>query len=457
MKRNILLVEPAFNSKFPPLGLMKISSYHKDLDDNVSFVRGIDDKVAYSYYWDRIYVSTVFTYNWDITVKTIKYYKEVVKNDISRILVGGILATLMPEDLWKETGVLPTVGLLNKPKMLDEGSNRIVDKMIPDYSLFDSIDYKYKLIDDSYFGYTTRGCPNKCNFCGVRLLEPKFIDYRGIKKYINSIKSKYGEKRDLVLFDNNVLASKSFEKIIDDIVELGFGKNEKLNNRARHVDFNQGIDARLLSDNHMKQLSRIALHPLRIAFDNIKYKGVYTDSIGLAAKYEIINLSNYILYNHENDTPEELWERLKINIELNKKFDLRIYSFPMKYIPLKNKNRNFTAKSWNWQYIRGVQRILNVVKGIVMPGEDFFHRAFGNDTKEFIEILHMPERILMNRTKEPQKEELNWLSEFRSLSDHEKEELLEVLCLNKRKKELSEAVTSQKNHKIKSILEYYIE
>ena len=42
MRRNILLVEPGYKTKFPPLGLMKISSYHKKLGDNVKFVKGID-------------------------------------------------------------------------------------------------------------------------------------------------------------------------------------------------------------------------------------------------------------------------------------------------------------------------------------------------------------------------------------------------------------------------------
>ena len=52
---------------------------------------------------------------------------------------------------------------------------------------------------------------------------------------------------------------------------------------------------------------------------------------------------------------------------------------------------------WNWQFIRGVQRILNVVKGTVMTGEEFFYRAFGESEEDFMCILHMPERILMSR------------------------------------------------------------
>ena len=78
MSRNILLVEPGYPTKFPPLGLMKISAYHKQLGDNVKFYKGTKEKAYYTY-WDRIYISTVFTYNWKATVNTILFYKNIVK------------------------------------------------------------------------------------------------------------------------------------------------------------------------------------------------------------------------------------------------------------------------------------------------------------------------------------------------------------------------------------------
>lgn len=465
MKRNILLVEPGYKIKFPPLGLMKISTYHKELGDNVKFVKGISKKIAYESYWDRIYISTLFTFNWKITVKTIKYYKWLVKDDLSRIYVGGIMASLMPKELWLETGITPITGLLNKPGLLDENNKCIVDKKIPDYDLFNDLPNAYNLINDSYFGYTTRGCPNKCKFCGVRTLEPKFIDYTGIKSYINKITERYGGKVHLVLFDNNILASKHFEKIIKHIRDLGFEKGARYSYKGkvgqtvykqRHVDFNQGIDARLLKEPQIKLLAKIALNPLRIAFDHIKDKKNYCERVRLATKHEITHLSNYILYNF-NDTPEDLWERLKINIELNKKYGLQIYSFPMKYMPLNAKDRNHISKNWNWQYLRGVQRILNVVKGAVMTGENFFHRAFGSNVDEFIEILHMPENIIMNRTDKPKKRERDWFNKFKKLSSNEKKELLEILCNNRKKNELMSIATQLKNGKIKKILEYYHE
>jgi hypothetical protein len=152
LMRNILLVEPDYRTKFPPLGLMKLSSYHKKLGDKVSFVKGMRDEAAYEY-WDRIYVTTLFTYHWKISVETIKYYKSLVRGDLSRIYVGGIMASLIPDELWAETGILPIKGILNKPGQLGD-DEYVVDQMIPDYSLFDNNSVKQYSLLDSYFGYS---------------------------------------------------------------------------------------------------------------------------------------------------------------------------------------------------------------------------------------------------------------------------------------------------------------
>lgn len=455
MPRNILLVEPNYRTKFPPLGLMKISAYHKQFGDNVQFVKGFNQNIQYTF-WDRIYIATLFTYNWSITIDTIKWYKWLIKDDASRIFVGGIMSTLMADEVWKETGIVPIRGLLNNPNLVGDDNDLIIEDMIPDYSLFDGSSNKYTLLADSYFGYATRGCVRSCLFCGVHKLEPHFIEYKGIKPYVNSIERLYGAKNHLILFDNNILASKKFSNIISDIMDLGFTKGAKDSaHRARYVDFNQGVDARYIKEDKFKSLSKISIHPLRIAFDDVKLEKVYTKSISLAAKYEIRNLSNYILYNY-NDTPIDFWKRLKINIVLNKKYDLQIYSFPMKYIPLNAKDRTYVGEYWNWQFIRGVQRILNVMKGAVMYKEDFFNRAFGETEDEFLTILHMPEHILMNRGYQPQPEEIEWRSKFDGLTRNGKKELLNILCENRTKSKLINSFLKVNNQKIKAILELYI-
>ncbi|HOD98187.1 MAG TPA: hypothetical protein PLU95_06485 [Syntrophales bacterium] len=452
--RNILLVEPRYPTKFPPLGLMKLSTYHKALGDRVHFVKGPDKDVPYEY-WDRIYITSLFTYHWKITLEDILYYKNMLHGDTSRIYIGGIMASLMPDELWKETGICPMIGILDKPGLLDGDNDLVVDDMIPDYDLFDKITHRYSLLD-SYFGYLTRGCVNKCKFCGVPIIEPNFRDYAGIKPWVKLINDTYGQKHNLVLFDNNIIASKVFTEIIEDIRELGFERGAKLNNRLRHVDFNQGTDARLLKEWHFKLLSKISIDPLRIAFDHVRQTRIYSASIRLAAKYGIHNLSNYILYNYD-DTPQELWQRLKLNIDFNRQLGVQIYSFPMKYVPLDAKDRTHIFEPhWNWQFIRGVQRILNVTKGIVMPGEEFFYRAFGESEETFLRILHMPERMLMSRGRVPGEEERDWVSKFDNLTNGEKAELLTILCENRTKKNLVGTIRRNRNGQLKHILDYYL-
>lgn len=449
-----MLVEPNYPTKFPPLGLMKISSYHKELGDTVKFVKGYNPELAFEF-WDRIYISTLFTYHWKVTIDDILSYKHLLHGDISRMFIGGIMASLMPDELWRATGIKPITGVLDKAGVLMDKNDLVIESMIPDYDLFNDIRVKYTLLD-SFFGYSTRGCIHKCDFCGVPILEPSFVEYKGLKPYINKIDERFGVKQHLVLFDNNILASKHFKQIIKDIIDLGFQKGAKLNDRLRHVDFNQGTDARLMKEWHFKLLSQIAISPLRIAFDHVRLEKIYVDKIRLATKYGIRSLSNYILYNFR-DTPEELWKRLKINIDLNREYELKIYSFPMKYIPINAKDRSFVSEpEWNWYFIRSVQRILNVTKGVVMPGEDFFHRAFGEDSEEFHKILYMPEDILMKRGRTPGSEEINWSNKFNRLTMNERKELLTILCENRTREKFRKAVAQTKNGKLKNLLEMYL-
>ena len=176
----------------------------------------------------------------------------------------------------------------------------------------------------------------------------------------------------------------------------------------------------MFTDENMKLLSEINVRPLRIAFDFLGMSEQYIKAVELAAKYGITNLSNYLLYNF-NDTPEELYERMRINIELNRKYALRIFSFPMKYIPLfgeEAKSRNYVSKKWNKKFIRTIQSILNATKGIVAPGEAFFEMAFGKNLEEFKELLYMPEALIIYRNKFTEvgitKE---WREKFNSLTE----------------------------------------
>ncbi len=446
--KNILLIEPDYKNKYPPLGLMKISTYHKQKGDKVVFCKGCSTELK-GQIWDRIYISTLFTFYWNKTIKTIKFYSRSVKHP-SHIFVGGIMATLMKKEIQNENNVTIVEGLLNEKGKLGYKDDDKIDYILPDYSIIDQnsnrlLEYSYPT-DDSYIAYATRGCIRKCKFCAVPIIEPHFTNSISIAKQVKAIKDNFGEKIHLLLLDNNILASEEFPKIIDEIKSIGFERGAKyiLNENGkkvylnRYIDFNQGIDSRLLTKEKMRLLSEIAIKPLRIAFDDIKYKDIYIEKVRLAAECGIKTLSNYILFNFK-DTPEDFYERLKINVELNEEFEKkgyksRIWSFPMKYSPINGefcKNRNYVGNHWNKKYLRGVQCILLATHGVVGPKKQFFEKAFGKDTKEFIKILMLPENFIIYRNIHLNNGDRNTLDDtINSLNKEQRNNLMEIIFSN---------------------------
>jgi len=374
--KRVLLVEPHYKVKYPPLGLMKISSYHKLGGDEVAFCRGTS-AAARDQNWDVIYIATMFTFQWKVTIETIRFYGRGKQKNKNNVKVGGVLASLLSKDVEEETGIRPHFGLWEE-----------VDGVRPDYHLFGQIYDRY--VNNASFGYMTRGCPNRCPYCAVPILEPRYVDFIPLGNQLDP------NKKDLILLDNNVLASPHLARIVHEIESHGFRKGAKLGNAQRYVDFNQGIDARLVDEGKMELLSRLPLRPLRIAFDSIRLEKLYVNAVRLAHKYGIRHLSNFVLYNY-NDTPDDFYRRLQINIELNEELGTSIFSFPMRYIPLDAKNRKHVGPNWTETQLRGVQCILHATHGVVGPKRRFFEAAFGRSSDEFRYIIEQPEQSIFNR------------------------------------------------------------
>ena len=100
----------------------------------------------------------------------------------------------------------------------------------------------------------------------------------------------------------------------------------------------------------------------------------------MSAAAGLKEFSNYLLYNFM-DQPVDLYKRLRINVELCDELNVNIYSFPMKYHPIRkgkcdaddySHNRDYIGKHWNRKYIRAVQAILNSTKGKIGRGMSFF-------------------------------------------------------------------------------------
>ena len=230
---------------------------------------------------------------------------------------------------------------------------------------------------------------------------------------------------------------------------------EKHRNKApskRYVDFNQGIDARLLNEENIQLLSELPIRPMRIAFDHIDMKDIYIEKIRLANKYGIKELSNYILYNYE-DKPEHLYIRLKINIELNEELNCKIYSFPMKYVPVTHTNRSFVGEHWNPKYLTAINKIINVAKGIVAPGKEFFEKAFGKDLEEYFKILLMPDEYILHRFDRERDGSIDsWWDSLMSLTDDEYSEVIKIIKSNN----IKELNINDLTDKAKDVLLHYL-
>ena len=451
--RNILLIEPGYRNKYPPLGLMKLAQYHgpNGKNDNVRFVKGENQSVRDTP-WERIYITTLFSFEWERTARSIDYALDLVGGQAHRVFVGGIAASLMhdayiAEPRWR--GVRFIKGLLGDAPALslqldpfedelyaEDVDGTPIEDLVPDYSILRHIEYQYP-VSDAYFTYASRGCVRKCAFCGVPALEGAQRDTNSLRTVVDGVAQLYGEKRDLILMDNNVVASANFRDIVSEIIDLGFERGATLKRGRyelqRRVDFNQGVDARILCRDpmYLRELSRIALKPLRIAFDHLGLKKPYSQAIRFAAEAGIRDLSNYMLYNF-HDSPADLFERMRLNVTLNEELGIRIFSFPMRYQPVTRPDRGHVGKNWNPYYLRSMQVVLQATHGIVSGAPEFFRTAYGDTFEDFESILFRPHHYIFNRFWY---EQFGGRAEFEafqatmdSLSEEERAELLDFLC-----------------------------
>ncbi|RII29904.1 MAG: cobalamin-binding domain-containing protein [Geobacter sp.] len=450
---NILLVEPDYGSKFPPLGLMKLSSWHKQCGDQVNFVRGCDREKK-NFHWHRIYISSLFTWELPRTVKTIKYYQQSVLSS-KDIFVGGIGATLLPDYIREQVDCTIIEGQIEQPGILGPNSPPIAE-MVPDYDLIQSVDYSYTP-ENAYFLRITKGCVRSCKFCAVPQLEKEFGYLSDIKDQVKRTNNEFGEKQHMVIMDNNVLALKDIEDRIKDIRSLGFERGAKRNGRMMTVDFNQGIDARLIAKKPIlaKLLGTLPLKPIRLAFDFVSksMERDYRTSIKLLVDQGFGSFTNYMLYNFK-DTPTDFYYRLRINAELNNQLGIRVSGFPMRYIPPTETQRGYVSPNWNWRYLRGIQCVLQATHGLVSPRTEFMHAAFGESQEEFEEILSMPDRYILFREHFKHNGASDgWRKQFRMLSRSERGDFLTLLGTLHADRKRKDAIKGIK--KFRDLLEHY--
>lgn len=139
-----------------------------------------------------------------------------------------------------------------------------IDHTYPDYELY-SCDYA--------LGYITKGCIRNCKFCIVPEMEGRIHKFAELEEFCK-------DQEKVRLLDNNILAYK------DHITEL-----KKLRDSKKRIDFNQGLDIRLITSENAKLLHEIKRWKglrLRFAFDDpslekiIKYKLEILNDVGIS-------------------------------------------------------------------------------------------------------------------------------------------------------------------------------
>jgi len=283
---------------------------------------------------------------------------------------------------------------------------------------------------------------------------------------VTAIDELYGQKKDLTLMDNNVVASPRFKEIIAEIRDLGFTPGAKIRrshervSSLRRVDFNQGVDARILCKDpmYLRELATICLKPLRIAFDHLGLKEPYEKAVRYAHEFGLVSLSNYMLYNF-HDSPADLFERMRLNVSLNEELGIRIWSFPMRFQPTDRPDRGHVGKRWTRYQLRSMQIVLQATHGVVSGAPEFFKRAFGDTPEDFERILLLPHDFIFNREWYERFDEHQELYEYRTIAEKldsaERGELLELLS-SCEPREITDLHKQTQNARIKAVLPYYI-
>jgi hypothetical protein len=189
---------------------------------------------------------------------------------------------------------------------------------------------------------TSRGCPNKCPWCAVPILEG---DFRELESW------RYAP----IIYDNNLLASSKshFRKVIDSLSWFP------------SCDFNQGLDARLFTHFHAEEIARLKSPHIRFAFDKWSMEEKVYKAVNICKGYGF-KINVYCLIGHK-DTPDDARGRLEL---------VRSWGFrpnPARYQPLDAvKKNNYVADGWTEKDLRKMVKYYSMLRWFEhIPYDDF--------------------------------------------------------------------------------------
>ena len=265
---------------YPNLPLMKISAWHKAQGDSVEWYSPM-----FSGHMDKVYMSKVFSFTPD--------YEYCI--DADEIIKGGSGYCIELVD-GKE--------VFDKSK--DHNLPAEIEHIYPDYSLYPNE------TKDTAYGFLTRGCPRGCGFCHVEAKEGR-CSYK-----VADLSEFWRGQKKIVLNDPNILACKDHMELLHQLVES-----------KSKVEFNQGLDIRLVNDRNMELLKKIKLDGIHFAFDRWQDKDVIEPKLRDFAKKTGFNKDRgrvmvYILCNYDTTLEQDIYR-----IQLCR--ELKFSPYPMIY------------------------------------------------------------------------------------------------------------------------------
>lgn len=208
---------------WPNLPLMKLSAWHKLQGDTTEFY----DPLMGGHY-DKVYVSKVFSFTPDYP-----YY--INADDVQYGGSGFAISIKEGREVYN--------------KDLDSPLPSEVEHIYPDYDLYG--------ITDTAYGFITRGCPRQCSFCHVAAMQ-------GTKAHrVSRLSEFWNGQKNIVLLDPNISACTEWKEVFQELIDS-----------KANIDFSQGLDIRLMTDEKIEMLKHIKTKGVHFAWDRIEDKDI---------------------------------------------------------------------------------------------------------------------------------------------------------------------------------------